>query len=89
MKTDKEHEQYVDIGNLYDACLAIRPSSCVNGGTVSIWVKIEDDGYVISSRVQSGEGFSVEARGSNEIRSVRYLIVVLNNLNIISESESN
>ena len=78
----------MDIGDLSVACLAIQPSSCIDGGTVSIWVKIEDDGYVISSRVQSGEGFSVEARETNKIRSMRYLTVVLNNLNIISESES-
>ena len=57
----RDLKQYVDLGQLPEACIA-NPSSCgENGGSVSLWVKLLEcpDGGIITSDIQEKDGFKV------------------------------
>ena len=55
--------QYVDLGDL-SAAFMTNPISCgTSGGTVSLWVKSECDGGIISSAA-NGQGFIVACSGN-------------------------
>ena len=56
----RDSKQYVDLGQLPEACIA-NPWSCENGGSVSLWVKLLDcpDGDIITSDIRTENGFKV------------------------------
>ena len=61
VETSLESSQYVDLGQLPEACIA-NPSSCGdNGGSVSLWVKLLNcsTGGIITSDIQQKDGFKV------------------------------
>ena len=64
VKTDRLQTQYVDLGDLSAACMT-NPVSCgISGGTVSLWVKSECDGGIISSAADGRQGFMVMCSGA-------------------------
>ena len=66
----------MDLGDLSAACIT-KPSTCgSDGGTVSLWVKMIESGFIITSRSKDSEGFSVGDNGK-ELRSAMHLITYL------------
>ena len=60
IETTLESSQYVDLGQLPEACIA-NPSSCENGGSFSLWVKLLNcsNGGIITSDIKGKDGFKV------------------------------
>ena len=62
VKTDKGLYQYVDLGDLSAACITIPDTCGPEGGSISLWFKLEPcDGNMglISSVATFGTGFSL------------------------------
>ena len=64
VQTLSSQNQYVDLGDLSAACMT-NPLSCeTSGGTVSLWVKSQCDGGIISSAANGRQGFIVTCSGT-------------------------
>ena len=54
----------MDLGDLSAACIT-KPSTCDDqGGTVSLWVKMIESGFIITSRSKDSGGFSIGDLGT-------------------------
>ena len=62
MKTNRDHDQYVDLGDLSAACIT-RPETCgPEGAAISFWFKLNScggTGGLISSTSSDTTGFTV------------------------------
>ena len=62
MKTDLNHERWVDFGIISDACL-VQPVTCEPGGAaVALWAKLVNcpwQGGIISSQTAGKTGFQI------------------------------
>ena len=68
IEVNRNSRQYVDLGPLPQACIT-NPSSCENGGSFSLWVKLLDcpDGGIITSDIKGKDGFRVYC-GQDQIK---------------------
>ena len=62
VKTDLALQQWMDLGNLSQACITILESCGMNGGTVVAWIRVlecEHSGGIVSSFTEHFTGFSI------------------------------
>ena len=61
VKTDLALQQWMDLGNLSQACITVPESCGTNGGTVAAWIRVlecEDDGGIVTSFTGTFSSFS-------------------------------
>lgn len=62
VKTNRNQNQWVDLGYITEACIT-RPETCTSGGTIAAWIKTtncpHDGGILSSNRGSSYTGFNI------------------------------